>query len=811
MKRCFRVILGLIVCCYVVACQFNGATQQPIYEYLPKDADLIFEVSDFELFKSDWQQNSLLSNFSTYPLNQFLTTQGSLLEQLNPDSKSYLALKEQDSVAQFFFVTRNDSTLVVLDSVPNRMVEQRTQASHTFQKITIEDQITYIAVIDSVFLATSSSEWLLQQLSSETRWESSIEKLFRLKEASEVAIIYNKPLQRISDSTQKRLGGPGVWDVNVLSGGLETSGVIAVTDSLRPLLKIFDQQQPQTNLLPEILPNTALKAISATYTDGNLLLEQLSKQTSDSIALQDPEGTLGATNEIGSMTLPSGNAWAFRGIDAARMMEVWIPFLNEADTFRDLQLYSVVRTPEVFQPLQEIMGSLTPTVAFEQEGFIVFAENEQVAEAIIIAAQTNNILNKTSYYKTHMEVMAGNASLVYYHWEEHVSNSVSHFFFRSKANNTTPLSSYPFSMLQFIHEGSFAHANFACLPTGTSQQPPGQVSQRFSKTLDRELLTPPQFFTNHRTKGKDVIVQDVQNNIHLLNATGKVLWSKSLKEPLVGTFHEIDLLRNGKKQLAFTTKNALHVWDRNGNPVAPFPVQFNDDITQPLAVFDYDNNRKYRFAIVQGEEILLYDSNAKVVSGFTFRKAKSTIALPAQHIRMGNKDYVLIATTNGTLHILSRTGKTRVPVREKFSFSELPITGENGQFVVWGADDTLSKISAAGSVQSSKETVAAGYSRQAERTTVVTLDDNLLRINQQLIELPFGVYTTPTLLQTRNGVYVTVTETQENNVYLYNEEGVLQRGFPVYGSGRFDVSMEQGRLLLVGQGDEKTIIRYDIK
>ncbi len=242
MKRCFRVILGLIVCCYVVACQFNGATQQPIYEYLPKDADLIFEVSDFELFKSDWQQNSLLSNFSTYPLNQFLTTQGSLLEQLNPDSKSYLALKEQDSVAQFFFVTRNDSTLVVLDSVPNRMVEQRTQASHTFQKITIEDQITYIAVIDSVFLATSSSEWLLQQLSSETRWESSIEKLFRLKEASEVAIIYNKPLQRISDSTQKRLGGPGVWDVNVLSGGLETSGVIAVTDSLRPLLKIFDQQ-----------------------------------------------------------------------------------------------------------------------------------------------------------------------------------------------------------------------------------------------------------------------------------------------------------------------------------------------------------------------------------------------------------------------------------------------------------------------------------------------------------------------------------------------------------------------------------------
>jgi hypothetical protein len=46
----------------------------------------------------------------------------------------------------------------------------------------------------------------------------------------------------------------------------------------------------------------------------------------------------------------------------------------------------------------------------------------------------------------------------------------------------------------------------------------------------------------------------------------------------------------------------MYVVDENGKDVAPFPIKFRDDITQSLAIFDYDNNRKYRFIIKQGKE-----------------------------------------------------------------------------------------------------------------------------------------------------------------------------------------------------------------
>ncbi|MDC7995915.1 hypothetical protein [Altibacter sp. HG106] len=810
MKRTvFGIILGVALL-HLCACQLADSKDQPLYQYLPKDTSIIYEISDYDLFRTDWEQNALISQFPDNPLSVFLDEQESLLQHLKPTAKSYLGFKRQDSVAHYFYVTRNDSTLLVLDSVPNRMVEGITQAPLEYKKVTLGETIAYTAVRDSVFLASSSKEWLVAQLDSKATWDASVEKFFSLKETSELAILYNEPLRKNSKETGL-LGGPGVWDVNLLSGGIETTGVVLVNDSIKPLLNLFKQQQPQTNLLPEILPLDAQEATSATYSDGSRLLRQLSFREKDSIVVEDPEGILSGTSELGSLVMASGKAWAFRGIDPARMMEVWTAFLNEDETFRDQQLYTLGRTPEFFGPLEPLLGALNPVYAFELEDFVVLTENRAVAEALIVAFQTNNTLSKTAYYEDHMNVMTSNASLVYYHWSNQAMESTANFFFKTPSATTSASSRYPFSMLQLIHEGSFAHANFACLPVGSSQQPPGQVVQRFSKTMDNDLLSLPTFFSNHRTSGQDVVVQDIQNRVHLLSAEGNLLWSKSLKEPLIGRFHEIDLLRNGKKQLVFTTKNALHVWDRNGKPVAPFPIQFKDDITQPLSVFDYDNNRNYRFAIVQGKEVLLYNAKGKVVNGFTFRKAASPIVLPVQHIRMGNKDYVLLALENGTLHILSRTGKTRVSVSETFAFSELPITGENGHFVVWEENNTLSKIATSGSVESTKENVSAGYSRQTAGTTLITLNDNLLRIDQQLIELPFGIYTQPVTLNTRNGLYICVTETQENKVYLYNREGVLQRGFPVYGSGPFDLEYHQGQLLLTGQGGAKTLMRYELK
>jgi hypothetical protein len=104
--------------------------------------------------------------------------------------------------------------------------------------------------------------------------------------------------------------------------------------------------------------------------------------------------------------------------------------------------------------------------------------------------------------------------------------------------------------------------------------------------------------------------------LHLINPDGKTIWTQKIDGPLLGKIHEVDIYRNGKRQMAFTTSNTFYVLDIKGKNVAPFPIKFKDPITQPLAVFDYDNNRKYRFLVTQGRDVYMYDAKGKKRTGF---------------------------------------------------------------------------------------------------------------------------------------------------------------------------------------------------
>ena len=75
-------------------------------------------------------------------------------------------------------------------------------------------------------------------------------------------------------------------------------------------------------------------------------------------------------------------------------------------------------------------------------------------------------------------------------------------------------------------------------------------------------------------------------------------------------------------------KIIFYILDRTGRAVAPFPIKFRDEITQGISVFDYDNNRKYRFVITQGKEPLMLDSKGKKVKGFRFKKNKIKHRIP---------------------------------------------------------------------------------------------------------------------------------------------------------------------------------------
>jgi len=158
------------------------------------------------------------------------------------------------------------------------------------------------------------------------------------------------------------------------------------------------------------------------------------------------------------------------------------------------------------------------------------------------------------------------------------------------------LDNYKASALQFVYDTNFAHINTVIKKNKTRVRE-NSVTELYNIKLDADLVNNPQLVTNHITKQKEIIVQDIKNNLYLISNRGKVLWKKQLQGPVLGEVQQIDMYKNGRLQLAFATPNRVYVLDRNGNNAAPFPLKFKDAITQPLSVFDYDNNKKYRLLV----------------------------------------------------------------------------------------------------------------------------------------------------------------------------------------------------------------------
>jgi len=97
--------------------------------------------------------------------------------------------------------------------------------------------------------------------------------------------------------------------------------------------------------------------------------------------------------------------------------------------------------------------------------------------------------------------------------------------------------------------------------------------------------------------------------------------------------------------------------------------------------------------------------------------------------------------------------------------------------------------------------------------TKATLDDNILRINNQKVELPFGIYTKPKISVSNRRILISVTDLQQQRTYVYNSLGELLSNFPVYGTSimEFGDANNNGRPNGVVKGGAKEVVLYEVK
>lgn len=334
------------------------------------------------------------------------------------------------------------------------------------------------------------------------------------------------------------------------------------------------------------------------------------------------------------------------------------------------------------------------------------------------------------------------------------------------------------------------------------------------------VINKPQIVINHRNQAeKEIIFQDSNNKLHLVNADGKKVWSAPIKGKIMGEIHQIDYYRNGRLQYLFNTSEKLYLVDRNGRNVANFPVFFKAPATNGVNVFDYDNNRKYRYFVAcEDHKVYALSHEGAIIKGWEFGKTKSNVTTPVQHFRVANKDYIVFKDKS-KIYVQNRRGATRVSHAISFenSKNKLELSTKGKPKIV--ATDASGKVYYLYFDGKFEEKKTSRFTNQHFFNIGEINGDGVLdylftdgkelkvidEAGRKLFTEKFdgAIKFKPNIYSFSGGKKVGVTDADSDEIYLINADGEVQKGFPLKGNSEFTIgALRAGQLsLIVGTSD----------
>ena len=815
-------LLYLFFSCFIftISCTTTSETSSSLTKYIPKKAAIVLKINDFKDLQSEVKNNDFLQALSGTEAFTFINDRQELFKKVFYNGEVLICYTR---------LGRDDYDVSIITEVHPKIFEKDSLLSKEISKkpeiINSLGTAAHYMVKDQVFIA-STSKLLLENIVRDTQEGAPEDTLFQKAYASandgatasifirgsEVSTLFSSLFPNERTSPLKDSFTWTTADVDLYTNDLRLNGVTLVKDSTNLKLSLFKNTEPTVNAIAKITPHVSTGVEAITYTDW----EQFKTNKADLLQL-DPlrytvaqEDLFSTFTEVGKIKLSKGIVGVGVSSDITASNDA-LAGASEEGRFREQMLYRMVDSTAFAKAFTPLLNFPTFKYYTSIDTYYLFAENKEQLETVIANYQNKATLAlNSSYQNTERQLSSASSYLTITNlgsggYRDLISEQ------GRKNLATDALEGYDYSALQLIQENDYLLFNMVVLKN-ESKQADASIAQIANVKLNAPIVMRPQFVKNHRTNGQDIVVQDANNTLYLISNTGKVLWQKDLDGPILGTMEQIDLYRNGRLQLAFTTPSSFYVLDRNGNEVAPYPLSFKDRITQPLAIFDYDRNSNYRFVIVQNDKVLMYDKKAKPVNGFTFREAANPILFPPAHIRIANKDYIAILESDGTTNILSRTGKARIEVSKKINFGDLPLFKSGNNFETFTVNGEKVTITTSGKFVQSISDFDSDSKIAVKNKLKVGQRENTLIINGKKIEIPLGTYTQPTIATVGKTSYVGLTNTETNEVYMYDAKGKLLPNFPIYGTSQIDINyLESNKSLgFVTQGSLNSILIYKI-
>ncbi|MDP5231577.1 MAG: ribonuclease HII [Cellulophaga sp.] len=812
-------IIALVFILFI-NCKNQETTTDSLLAYTPTNAALIIKINDFDRLKSDLKNNDFLKNLEKTAYYNKLIKKIQPLEQLQIKNRAILSFVEIGT-AQFEFLFKTKFSSEILDSsrIKNKKIEEINYEGKSFKRIDMDStSIFSYSIGPSIFI--SSSPLLIENLirSKEApKTDERLQKLFSASSNTKTAVLFiNTAFANSATDTflaknnTTKISDFSDWisiEADIEQNELNLTG-ISTTNSDTKFVSLFKDVEPSTNLTPNFAPINSKAILSYTFEDfqkfyknQQLFLESLPKK----------DTVFNTVNELGIVYLANSRIVLLQNYDAEPILNFLDGKATGTSSYQGNDIIQL-KDKNLLNSFKTLITNFETNYYTVIENTFIFSEDITALQNCISSFKSEATFNKSETYLNIKNNIADESNVLVIATAEGIDSYMKDNFKNNILKEVSNLDLSQQTMVaQLVSDQNFYHTSFS-LKKLTAKTTLNMTAPLFTVRINSDITNSLQFVKNHITNKKEIIAQDQDNKLYLISADGKIIWQKELENKLISKVEQVDLYKNGRLQFIFATADKLIILDINGDTVKTFDKPLNDGVINSFSVFDYDNNRNYRFLIVQGKRITMLDNNLKVVEGFKFKEATSNITQAPKHFRINKKDYIVFPEENGTMRILSRTGEDRITVKEKIDFSQNEIFVYKNQFTTTDIKGVLYQIDEKGNTSKISLNLGNDHGLDATSTVLVTMNENTLTIKGKKVELELGIYTKPQIFYSNNKIYVSVTDLQNQKIYLFDSNAKILENFPVYGTSAIDLTdMDNDKKLeFVAKDLENSLIVYKI-
>ena len=772
--------LYLLIVFFIYSCNFIDKNSSSLNNFIPKDASIIIRIHNPNKFKSDVLNNSLALNVFNNEDNYNFKKQIKIIESLSENNPILICLSGDKKNNSFTIITRQNKT-----------------------DLEISNDTIYKKIIDSIYIISNSADKIEKSALNKSKLYEKYKNLS--SEDASFSVFAQSPFsnnffESIFGEDFSNINNDLFLKANLFNDKILINGISVINDSVTLSKNILKNTKPKENKIISAIPDNFKNFYSMRFDDFQMLNRGHINIDKDSINIE--EKIFDEIVEIAVSEIEGNKVVILRSNDIKKT-HIKTQKYKSYNNYKGKEILEIPETEKMNSLTNPLLNKINSDKLVIIDNFLFISSSLKSLKTVIENYLLKNTYQYSENYKKSKSLMSKESSF-------DINSKNGSLINFSKLIGIKPVKNkFNNVKFQIINENEILHIN-GIIDSYNNESINKKISKIFSTKIKGKIVMNPHFVTNHITKAKEIVVQDSNNYLYLISNQGKVIWKKKLAGKILGKIKQVDIYKNGRLQLIFVTDKRLYVLDRNGKEVKPFPKVFRDKITQPLSVFDYDNNKNYRFLVTQNNELLMYDSKGKIVKGFKYEKSRDII-YPPKHYRIKNKDIIAVKTEKG-LKVLNRRGKIRIKIKDNIKFSNNDVFRLNNYLICTSEKGNLVQIDMNGSVSTRKLNLSNNHKINSKYNLVSIIDGNKLTNLNKSIDLPFGNYSDPLIFSYNKRKKFSIFDNQSKKIYLFDDKLNLVESFPLYSISNIDldnIDKDQNLELILAE-DESSIRLYEI-